>query len=95
MVLYHLFFVESIKNYSNMLTRSENCTNAHDIMIHLHDHPKKVSNGFENVVLHIPQSATHVSLSAKGKCERYKSFLRLYITNLLDSVEIFLSRLLT
>ena len=58
-------------------------------MIHLHDHPKKVSNGFDNVVLHIPQSATHVSPSAKGKCERCKSFVRLCITNLLDSVEIF------
>jgi hypothetical protein len=42
---------------------SENSQTSHNIMIWIHKNPKKVSNDFDQLVLHIPRRDEDLSLS--------------------------------
>jgi hypothetical protein len=46
---------------------SKNYKTSHDIIVWIHKHPKKVSNDFEQPVLHISHMDEGLSLSGKRK----------------------------
>jgi hypothetical protein len=48
---------------------SENSQTSHNIMIWIHKNPKKISNDFEQLVLHNPHRDEDLSLSDNDMCE--------------------------
>ena len=64
-VFYHLFFSKWTNNYINRYTCPKNYTDAHNIMGHLQEHPKKVWDDFVKGVVHINQTGEHLQFSDK------------------------------
>jgi hypothetical protein len=61
MIFSHLFLNNSISNYSNNKTWSENFIDSHTNIFWLHNHPIKVSNGFDKVILYIFHNYEHLT----------------------------------
>jgi hypothetical protein len=61
LIFLHLFLSNLINNYNNSKTWSENFIDSHTNIFWLHNHPIKVSNGFDKVILYIFHNYEHLT----------------------------------